>query len=133
MEKLRKPIIKKTGDYIIKTILKARKMRTGNIIKTKKKHGKIVFKDVKAIDAIQQIVNLQYNDTSDYGTTSSNSNDIVTPPQAVNGTCNKCGWTPKKKVSFVNKCPFCAKKGELGRLKWSPKGANKQEWTCKKM
>lgn len=130
--KIKETYNKKTGDYIIKTILKARKMRTGNIIKTKKKHGKIVFKDVKAIDAIQQIVNLQYNDTSDFSNGTSNSNDIVTPSKAVNGTCNKCGWTPKKKVSFVNKCPFCAKKGRLGRLKWSPKGSNKQEWTCKK-
>lgn len=131
--KIKKTYNKKTGSQIIKTILKARKMRTGNIIKTKKKHGKIVFKDVKAIDAIQQIVNLQYNDTSDYSTTSSsNSNNIVTPPQAVNGTCNKCGWTPKKKVSFVNECPFCKKKGLLGRLKYSPKGSSKQEWTCKK-
>ncbi|MEA4957536.1 hypothetical protein SDC9_30531 [bioreactor metagenome] len=131
--KIKKTYNKKTGDYIIKTILKSRKLRIGNIIKTKKKHGKIVFKDVKAIDAIQQIVNLQYNDTSDFGTSNNNNNNnIVTPPHAVNGTCNKCGWTPKKKVSFVNKCPFCAKKGKLGRLKWSPKGSNKQEWTCSK-
>jgi transglutaminase superfamily protein len=119
---------KKTGSYIIKKLLSERKLKTGGVIKTKKKHGKIVFKDVKAIDAIQQIVNLQYKDTSE----DADSENIVTPSKAVNGTCGKCGWTPKKKVSFKNECPHCKKKGKIGRLKWSPKGKKRQEWTCKK-
>lgn len=133
--KIKKTYKKKTGSYIIKKLLKSHGVKTGGITTTKRKHGKLVFKDKKIIDICHQIANLQYNDTSETsssGTVASSSKNVVTAASAVNGTCNKCGWTPKKKVSFVNECPFCKKKGVLGRLKWSPKGASQQEWTCSK-
>jgi hypothetical protein len=64
--KVRNSFSKKTGQYIIKKILKDRGLQTGGISKTTKKHDYLVFKDIPAIDVCHQIVNLEKNNMEFY-------------------------------------------------------------------
>ena len=57
--KVKQTFTKKTGSQILKTILKDRKVLTGGITNTNKKHKQLIFKDVRAIDVCHQIATLE--------------------------------------------------------------------------